>query len=270
MNYPTLRYYGGKKKDGKADWIAGQLPYQPYSLYVEPFAGMGSVMLTRPAVKREILNDLNGRVVNWWRAVRDHPAEFGHLVENTPLSRQEYAWALAAVDDETLPLVQRGLAFHIIVDQSVYHGDGHNAVGNWACNYSLDGTTPRWGRVSIERLAARLVRVQLENRDACKILERIAGEWQAVIYCDPPYPTSQTQHYAVNDLDLTALRDTLLAQTGAVAISGYGAEWDCLGWEKSTRQALRYQIGSVNSDPRTEVLWRNPRCVELAQVQRLL
>ncbi len=270
MNFRTLPYYGGKRGYGKAAWIASLLPWDRWSTYIEPFAGMGAVLLARQPVRVEILNDLNSRVVNWWRAVRDHPAEFAYLVENTPNSRQEYAWAMGAVDDQSISLVKRALAFHILVDQSVYHADGHLYLGNWSAAYTPQKCLIRWGRDGIERLAERLALVYLESRDAVAILHRVKASADAVIYCDPPYPTAQTQHYAVDDLDLPAMRDLLLAQAGAVAISGYGAEWDCLGWEKSTRQALRWQIGRVNCDPRTETLWRNAKCVELASVQRLL
>ena len=33
-----------------------------------------------------------------------------------------------------------------------------------------------------------------------------------------------------------------MAQQGAVGISGYGDEWDLLGWRRVTRPALRRQI----------------------------
>ena len=55
---------------------------------------MAGVLLARAPVKTEILNDLNGRVVNWWRAVRDKPEEFGRLLEFTPFSRAEYEWGV--------------------------------------------------------------------------------------------------------------------------------------------------------------------------------
>ncbi len=93
-DYRTLSYYGGKRGYGKAQWIASFLPHTPDSCYIEPFAGMAGVLLARAPVKTEILNDLNGRVVNWWRAVRDKPEEFGRLLEFTPFSRAEYEWGV--------------------------------------------------------------------------------------------------------------------------------------------------------------------------------
>ena len=47
-----------------------------------------------------------------------------------------------------------------------------------------------------------------------------------------------------------------MAQRGAVGISGYGDEWDVLGWRKVTRPALRRQF---NGGARLEVLWLNDK-----------
>ena len=67
----TLSYYGGKRGYGKAKWIASFLPQTPDSCYIEPFAGMAGALLARQPIKREVVNDLNRRIVNWWQAVRD-------------------------------------------------------------------------------------------------------------------------------------------------------------------------------------------------------
>ena len=88
--YRTLPWYGGKRGYGKAEWIASFLPHTPDSCYVEPFAGMAAVLLARPPVDIEILNDANGRIVNWWRIVRDEPEEFGRLIDFMLFSRAEF------------------------------------------------------------------------------------------------------------------------------------------------------------------------------------
>ena len=132
-DYRTLSYYGGKRGYGKAEWIASFLPHTPDSCYIEPFAGMAGVLLARAPVKTEILNDLNGRVINWWRAVRDEPEEFGRLLEFTPFSRAEYEWGLSAMDDESLPPLRRALAFHVVVDQCIVHGDS-SGKASWGAN----------------------------------------------------------------------------------------------------------------------------------------
>jgi DNA adenine methylase len=81
-----LTYYGGKQKS--ADEIVGLMP--PHRIYLEPFAGGAAVLFRKPPVERETLNDLDGAVVAFWRAVRDRPDELAAAVELTPYSREEH------------------------------------------------------------------------------------------------------------------------------------------------------------------------------------
>ena len=102
---------------------------------------MAAVMLARPPVQQEILNDRNGRLVNWWRQVRDQPEELGWLVEHTPRRKAEFAWACQAVDDPELPALRRALALHILLDQSISGGDNIKPY-SWA-----RGVHPGGGRL---------------------------------------------------------------------------------------------------------------------------
>ena len=267
--YRSLPYYGGKRCDGKGEWIASLLPWARKSVYIEPFAGMAGVLLSREPVKTEILNDLNGRVINWWRAVRDYPEEFGRLVELTPHSREEYRWAIQAVDDEGEPPLRRALAFHILVSQSVSHGDAIRTAGTWRRVYSSNREGRRLRAADINSLTTRLGEVLLENTDALTLLERTARVEEAVIYADPPYPSANTTAYSCDAVDYPRLAELLQAQRGAVALSGHPGEWDTLGWAVETRGA-NWHCATGETGWRTECLWRNERCVELTAARRLL
>ena len=48
------------------------------------FCGMLGVLLQREPAKREIVGDTDGDLVNWWRTVRDQPAELGALLDYSP------------------------------------------------------------------------------------------------------------------------------------------------------------------------------------------
>ena len=258
--YRSLPYHGGKRGYGKGEWIASNLPWERQSTYVEPFAGMLGVLLARRPVKIELVNDLNERVVNWWRAVRDQPQEFAHLVENTPYSRAEFLWAEENLDNPDIPPIRRALAFHVKIQQGFMHGDGGTG---WSVTMSSAvGNRGLFRGESIIALADRIRAVQLECRDATDILKRIAGFQDAVVYADPPYPTADTSPYTINQVDMKALADLFQAQKGAVAVSGYGSEWDMLGWARVEMACLRRQIKN-NSEPRTEVLWLNEKAARV-------
>ena len=251
-----LPWYGGKQS--KAAWLHSLIPWRKDSTYVEPFGGMAGLICYRAPVKCEIFNDLDGRIVNWWRMVREERDALGELVEAMPHSESEYQWAKGAVDDENESDLRRALAFYVLVTQSV--GRAVNSSG-WQflfdCSY---GRLNRWGSERVGILCERIGNVQLFCRPAEKILTRTADLEHAVIYVDPPYRTADTSAYVVCELDSGELAEILQAQRGQVAISGYADEWDLLNWQRHELETSHRGIADTrngNASPRTEVLWTN-------------
>ena len=111
---PALRYYGGKFD--LAPWIISHFPRHEH--YVEPCFGAGSVLLRKPAVKLETVNDLNGRVVNYFRVLRDNPAGLIRLLDLTPWAADEYRESQTESDD---PL-EDARRFHIQCWMSINGG----------------------------------------------------------------------------------------------------------------------------------------------------
>ena len=264
IRYRPLPYYGGKRGNGLGKWIAGLLPWEKHSAYIEPFAGMLGVLLVRDPVDTELVNDINDRVINWWGQVRDRPAKFGWLTENTPRSRKALEWAISAVDDPEETQLYRALAFHIMVSQSMNSGDNCRAASDWKRTLTPRKSGFQHDQEDFQLLSERLRNVQLDNTDALKLLRRTVDRPEAVIYCDPPYPSAYTQAYKYEQLDYDRLAELLSAQSGAVAVSGYPGEWDSLGWdcEKKTRTVVA--ASTHKSKLQVECLWRNKLCVEWA------
>ena len=68
-------WFGGKSRVSHLVWNA----FGDVANYVEPFAGSLAVLLGRPSAPRiETVNDLDGLLVNFWRAVAAAPAEVAH------------------------------------------------------------------------------------------------------------------------------------------------------------------------------------------------
>ena len=254
-----LPWYGGKQAKGKAKWIASILPWSEDSVYCEPFGGMASVLLNREPVKREIYNDLDERVVNWWRVLSKQPEEFGYAVECLPHSESEFKRSKEVVDDLTQPPFDRAVAFHCLALQSVMQNMNSNSSWKICYHYNYSGNG-RWRSERVVALAERMWNVQLACRPAIHLLEKLVDREYATIYCDPPYMTCVTSTYRVVDIDQKKLSDLLQAQRGKVAISGTNNEWDHLGWvrhEKNTIRLLAPGEKAQKSPRFTEVLWTN-------------
>ena len=230
----ALPYFGGKSSapgssSGAGPWIAGLLPYR--RIYAEPFAGMAGVLLARRPSSSEVVGDADDRIVDWWRAVRDHPAEFGRLVELTPRSRTLYEEAWEMVQAWAEPdLLRRALAVHVCLHYGIMHGLGYPGFASLQHGQGFS-------RRDIDRLAKRMRSVQIETIDAVALTAKLAGRADAVLYLDPPYGGAWTSRYGVDGFDAEALAGVIADCPAFVAISGYGGDWDHLpGWHRTERR----------------------------------
>lgn len=254
---PTLKFPGGKWNLAK--WIIAHMPV--HRLYVEPFFGSGAILFNKPPAKIEILNDLDGRVVNLFRVIRERPDELAAAVEMTPWSREEYYAAYEVspdpVEDARRFLVRCWQAF----GTKVVHRTG------WRSD-ALDTSQPRtktWGGLPARILVAaeRLKPCYIECRPAVEVIRR-HSQTEALIYADPPYllSTRSCPYYAVEmtDNDHVELLTALKEHPGPVLLSGYESQMyrDMLpGWSTSLRE-----VYAEKGRMRKEVLWLNPTADE--------
>lgn len=242
-----LTYYGGKQR------LSAQIvPLMPsHRVYLEPFAGGAAVLFAKPRTERETLNDLDGQIMRFWRALRDRPGELAAAVAATPYSRAEWqASRDGSADDD----VEAARLLLVNVDQSF-----SRSRESWSIPCVGDGRG-RWQPGTWENLppkilaaAERLQGVALESRDACELIPR----WDradAVIYIDPPYEGPHRREpgkgYAVEQDDLwERLVDVLLdIRHAAVILSGYPCpEVERLDW-KMLPLRMRRTVQARNGD----------------------
>jgi len=72
MATPIIPWIGGKRR--LADRLIPQFP--PHECYVEVFAGGAALYFMRPPAPVEVINDVNGELVNLYRVVKNHLEEF--------------------------------------------------------------------------------------------------------------------------------------------------------------------------------------------------
>jgi DNA adenine methylase len=263
---PPFRYYGGKTQ--LAGRIAALLPEHGH--YVEPFAGSLSVLLAKPRVKWETVNDLDGELVTFWRVLRDQPEELARVCELTPYSRAEYQ---AANDRDGIDDLERARRVWVRLTQG--RARTLDPAPGWCY-----GVKPRTGTGTpasdsanharrIPLVAERLVGVHLECRPALDIIARYGADPGVLIYADPPYlgdtrGENGRERYRV---DMTGIGDhrelagALNACAASVVLSGYDSPvyaelYD--GWHVTRFEGRRANGGGE----RTEVLWSNRPLVE--------
>lgn len=86
---PIIPWIGGKRR--LADRIFPLFPQ--HSCYVEPFAGGAALFFLRPVpAEVEVLNDVNGDLINLYRVVQNHLEEFVRQFKWALSSRQVFKW----------------------------------------------------------------------------------------------------------------------------------------------------------------------------------
>lgn len=92
-NPSPLRYPGGKHRLAGFIQLAIQNLNMPYCTYVEPFAGGAGValsLLLDGTVNRIVINDYDKAIYSFWRAVRQEPTSLIDLIQNTPVTIDEW------------------------------------------------------------------------------------------------------------------------------------------------------------------------------------
>lgn len=95
-----VAWYGGKAYYAKE--IIARFP--PHEVYVEPFGGAANVLLRKKPSEVEIFNDMDNRIVDFFRVLRDKTlfAELVRLVSLTPYSRQQFERLVEMPEPEDL------------------------------------------------------------------------------------------------------------------------------------------------------------------------
>ena len=266
----ALPYLGGKSiraNSGLGAWIVSVLPAAHQGqTYVEPFAGMLGVLRQRKPAGTEIASDADGRIIAFWRELQDNTNAFAERVGSTLWHRGEYEEAVSVLQgaaSEAGNPADTALAVAVVLAQSMHHSLGARR-SDWRVAWQPSRASARMHLFppALLNAAERIRRVQFETRSAEEILQRIALVGSSVVYCDPPYRSADASHrYGGKPLNIGEISEALHAQNGDVAISGFGEEWDHLGWvknefDKDVVVPPRHDYEGVHYQ-RTEMLWTN-------------
>ncbi len=258
---PPICYFGGKTT--LAPQIAALLPAHRH--YVEPYAGSLAVLLVKPPSVMETVNDLDEKVVTFWRVLRERPDELIRACRLTPHSRVEYDQAIDL--DATGELeVARQVWIKLAQGRT-----GRLVRSGWRHYVDPSATSvgmPAYLDGYVDRMAPaveRLHRVTLECRPALDLIDRYGVCPDVLLYVDPPYLGSTRaqdnayRHEMRTDGEHRELAKALHNCRASVVLSGYASDlYDrelYADWYRHTMVAGTGQAGAWSN--RTEVLWSN-------------
>lgn len=206
-----LPYIGGKRR--LAPMIAALLP--PHVTYVEPFAGGAQVFFHKTPSPVEVLNDLDGEVVNFLRVCQQHHAELCRWLRHVVASRYLHDW-FSRQDPALLTDVQRAARF-LYLQKNSFGGRVHRRSFHFAVMKPQNYTPTRLPRI-LAATAARLERVQLECLSYEQVLKRY-DRATTCFYLDPPYVGRSLYRRNLKDQDFAMMAERLRELKGRFLLS---------------------------------------------------
>lgn len=267
-------WYGGKAY--YADWLISRFPR--HRVYIEPFGGAANVLLRKSPSPVEVFNDLDARVVGFFRVLRDRASfdEFVRRLQLTPYARAAFEEALAepqggAADDP----IEAARRFFVRCRQSI-GGLGMSKLypSHWAL--SLRTRRAMAEPVSkylsaiegLEEVATRFRSVAIERMPAIDLIAKYDAKRpddEVFLYCDPPYVpatrhggNASTYGVEMTHEDHASLLERLRGCVAKVMVSDYPHElYDDLlrGWRREELSTVAHLNNS--SAERVEVAWMN-------------
>lgn len=201
MAKPIVRWPGGKTR-----LLSRLLPFiRPHKTYVEGFAGGLALLLAKKPSRAEVVNDLNGDLVNLYRYAQFH---LSPLIE-------EVQWTLNSRGDLVDLVKQPGLtglqraARYLLRNRLSFGGAGENFAVSKQAQPSRENVLKH-----LRALNARLDKVAVENVS----YERLFGLYDhkdTLWFLDPPYSAGATSNYGMwSQAEMEAFAKLVLGLAG--------------------------------------------------------
>lgn len=220
----ALRYFGGKSR--QLDWLLPILKTD-HKHYVETHCGSAAVFLNKFPSPIETINDLDGRLINFFHVLRNYPQKLVSLLLVTPYSRGEYIKCI----QQSKNSIEDARRFFVAINQS-YSGTIYSRPNSWRINLNEQrhGISMEVSKFysKVEKLPEvmnRLMMAQIDNRPAEEII-KIYDSRDTLFYVDPPYiPEVRTGKndylHEMTAKDHIALADAINSSIAKFAISSY-------------------------------------------------
>lgn len=259
-------YYGCKQR--LSSRIVASLP--PHNAWVELFCGSAAVTLAKKPAQIEVINDIHGEIINFFKQLRENTPELKRLISLTPYSRRELEQCRMPAETAITDL-EKARRFFVSAMMAINGSFGEAQGGfSFSNSYTRNGREARVSRwnlsgVHLEKVAARLSRVRIENKEALQLFSDFADRPATLMYLDPPYLGKRLRGY---DFDQTStdyherLLQAVVKAKCMIFISGYHNTLyesyltSSKGWHKRVIETTTRGHNGKDAE-RVEVIWFN-------------
>ena len=250
-------YFGGKHYWTKI--ICPKIPR--HHTYVEPYCGAATIFLSKDPSPVEVINDLDGELINFWRITKHHPKELIKLLSHSLISREHFQQAQNE-NLKTLTDIQRAARYFYL--QRLCYGGRVNSRVFSTSKIRPSGWNQETLPLQFQALFRRLNRTFVENLDAIDCIRRYDSE-NTFFYLDPPYWGIKGYAHNFKPTDFVRLLNTLKGIRGKFLLSLNDTPEirRLFGIFKIHEVSSRYFMGNTNKSPetrtpiRTELLIQN-------------
>jgi DNA adenine methylase len=251
---PPLTYFGGKQQ--LARHITPLIP--KHQLYCEPFFGGGAIFFAKEPSEMEVINDTNGDLINFYSVVKNDFADLQREVKRTLHSRQLHQTAKIVLGyPQLFNDIKRAWAIWVVANE----GYASRLDSPWGYDRKRN-TTAKGVRNKRDNFtkeyAARLERVEIENRDALQVIESRDSK-DSLFYCDPPYFNASRGHYdGYTEQDFENLLQLLSRIKGKFLLSSYPSKllqkyikkykWHSKEFEMPLAISAKFQTGKKKQE----------------------
>ena len=243
-----------------AEWYCSFIP--PHIRWVDVCCGTASMTIAKTPSSLEVINDLDGHVVNFFRVLQDEDKHVRLLrrIENSVASKELHKESVVALErDGWADDVDRAWMFWM----KQWGGAPMNTKTFMLPKFKPTKPDPKREPSNLEMVRDRLQLCYIENRGALEIIGRM-NEADTCLFIDPPYEDTNQNGY--NQETDSGFHEELVAQLlkieAKVMLCGYpNPRYDVLveaGWRKEEREVnsntCNYAKG-VYETRRVECLW---------------
>ncbi len=198
---PVITRPGGKSRMLKK--LLPMINIMDHEVYCEPFAGGAAVLLAKPPSHTEIINDIDGQVINLYRQLKYHRGAVLKEIRLLPKSRSLFKEYSAVLKSEYATDIQKAAAF--VYCNFYGFGTSTDSFGVQRTGFQTKSFLIR----KIIAFSKRIDRVTIEHLPWQRCLDLYDCK-EALFFIDPPYTAGKVDAYdawSINDVQI--LRDRL-------------------------------------------------------------